>query len=51
MLVGDALDEALALKGVQAVDDRLVGGDTAGLLDFPQEGGPAVLSKIAMKIV
>ena len=43
MLVGDALEVALALEGVEAVQRRLVGGDLTAGLNLSDQGGLAVL--------
>ena len=48
MLVGGALDVAFALKSVEAVHDGLVGRNLASGLDFPDEGGLAMLSDEAL---
>ena len=48
MPVGRALDESLALEGVEAVDDGLVGGNLASDLYFSDERRTAVLAQIAL---
>ena len=48
MLIGPALDEALALEGVEAVDDRLIGGNLTTGLDFSDEGSATVLADVVL---
>ena len=47
MLIRHALDEPFALKGVEAVDGRLIGEDLAAHLDLANQRGLAVLAKVA----
>ncbi len=48
MLVWSALDEPFAIKGVQAIESRLIGGNLTAGLDFADQGGTVVLQHIAL---
>jgi hypothetical protein len=43
VLVGDALNVALALEGIETVQHRLVGGNVTPGLNFPDDGRVSVL--------
>jgi len=51
MLIGGALDVALAFNGVEPVDGGFIGRDLAVELNLSNEGGATMLEMIALDIV
>jgi len=51
VFVGGALDEALAFKGAEAVEDGFVGGDLAAVLDLTEQRTSTVRREVLLDIL